>query len=42
MALTLAHTHGHASVRVHEPERVAPSAKGRVWAVAFDLGSGKK
>jgi branched-chain amino acid transport system ATP-binding protein len=35
MALTLAYTHGHASLRVDEPGRVAPSAKGRVWAVAF-------
>ena len=35
MALTLAYAHGHASRRVAEPGRVAPSAKGRVWAVAF-------
>lgn len=35
MALTLAYAHGHAFRRVAEPGRAAPSAKGRVWAVAF-------
>lgn len=35
MALTLAHTHDHASGRVGEPGRAAPSTKDRVWAVVF-------
>ena len=39
MALTLADAHGHASRHVAEPGHMAPSAKGRVWAVALDRKS---